>query len=43
VDAWLALHRMARWGWIEHVTQARPFIDGHFFYRWRATAGRAGA
>lgn len=35
VDAWLALYRMARWGWIEHVTQARPFIDGRFFYRWR--------
>jgi len=39
VDAWLALHRIARWGWIEHVTQARPFIDGHFFYRWRAGPG----
>lgn len=43
VDAWLALHRIAQWGWIEHVTRARPFIDGHFFYRWRgpATAARA--
>jgi hypothetical protein len=39
VDAWLALYRIARWGWIEHVTQERPFIDGHFFYRWRG--GRA--
>jgi hypothetical protein len=35
VDAWLALHRIAQWGWIEHVTRSRPFIDGHFFYRWR--------
>lgn len=34
-DAWLALYRMARWGWIEHVTRARPFIDGAFFYRWK--------
>jgi hypothetical protein len=38
VDAWLALLRMAQWGWIEHVTGARPFIDGHFFYRWRGSA-----
>jgi hypothetical protein len=36
VDAWLALHRMAQWGFVEHVTQARPFIDGHYFYRWTA-------
>lgn len=43
VDAWLALHRMAQWGWIEHVTRARPFIDGHFFYRWRGDAERAAA
>lgn len=35
VDAWLALQRMAQWGWIDHVTRERPFIDGHFFYRWR--------
>ena len=35
VDAWLALHRMAQWRWIEHVTRARPFIDGYFFYRWK--------
>jgi hypothetical protein len=40
VDAWLALHRMAQWHWIEHVTRDRPFIDGHFFYRWR---GRSAA
>jgi hypothetical protein len=43
VDAWLALHRMAQWGWIEHVTQARPFIDGHFFYRWRGISDPARA
>lgn len=43
VDAWLALHRMAQWGWIRHVTRARPFIDGHFFYRWRRVADRAAA
>jgi Domain found in Dishevelled, Egl-10, and Pleckstrin (DEP) len=43
VDAWLALHRITQWGWIEHVTRARPFIDGHFFYRWRRTRDRAGA
>jgi hypothetical protein len=35
VDAWLAVHRMAQWGWVEHVTRARPFIDGPFFYRWK--------
>lgn len=34
VDAWLLMHRMAQWGFIEHVARARPFIDGHFFYRW---------
>lgn len=34
VDAWLLMHRMAQWGFVEHVTRARPFIDGHFFYRW---------
>lgn len=41
VDAWLALYRMARWGALEHVTHARPFVDGAFFYRWRGepTAG----
>jgi hypothetical protein len=43
VDAWLALHRIAQWEWIEHVTGARPFIDGHFFYRWKGASGRAGA
>lgn len=42
VDAWLALHRIARWGWIEHVTGARPFVDGHFYYRWKGGIGRAG-
>lgn len=40
LDAWLALHRIAQWGFIEHVTQSRPIIDGHFFYRW--TGARVG-
>lgn len=43
VDAWLALTRIARWGWIEHVTRARPFIDGNYFYRWKAASDRAEA
>lgn len=42
VDAWLALHRIAQWGWIEHVTRGRPFIDGHFFYRWRGARDLGG-
>lgn len=32
-EAWLALHRLMQFGLIEHVVQARPFIDGTFFYR----------
>ena len=32
-DAWIVLHRLMQFGLIEHVTRARPFIDGHFFYR----------
>ena len=43
VDAWLALYRIAQWGWIEHVTCVRPFIDGHFFYRFRGARDRGGA
>lgn len=39
VDAWLLMHRMAQWGFVEHVTRARPFIDGHFFYRWTGDGG----
>ncbi len=35
-DAWLALHRLAQWGFIEHVLHEKPFIDGTFFYRWVA-------
>lgn len=36
LDAWLLMHRMAQWGFVEHVAHARPFIDGPFFYRWTA-------
>jgi hypothetical protein len=43
VDAWLAMHRIAQWGWIEHVTGTRPFIDGHFYYRWKGGVDRAGS
>ena len=37
LDAWLALHRMMQFGLFEHVTRARPFIDGDFFYRFAPT------
>jgi hypothetical protein len=37
--AWLALHRLMQFGLFEHVTRARPFIDGEFFYRFAATGG----
>lgn len=32
-DAWVLLHRLMQFGLIEHVTHARPFIDGTFYYR----------
>lgn len=32
-EAWLLLHRLMQFGLIEHVTNARPVIDGNFFYR----------
>lgn len=32
-DAWVVLHRLMQFGLLEHVAQARPFIDGAFFYR----------
>ena len=32
-EAWLLLHRLMQFGLIEHVTNSRPVIDGHFFYR----------
>lgn len=35
LDAWLALHRLMQFGLVEHVTQARPFIDGDYYYRFR--------
>lgn len=33
-EAWMVLHRLMQFGLIEHVTQARPMIDGAYFYRW---------
>ncbi len=43
LEAWLALHRLMQFGLIEHVTRARPFIDGDYYYRfWLPdTAGRS--
>lgn len=35
LEAWLALHRLMQFGLVEHVTQARPFIDGDYYYRFR--------
>jgi hypothetical protein len=32
-DAWVIMHRLMQFGLFEHVTHARPFIDGPFFYR----------
>ena len=32
-DAWVWLHRLMQFGLIEHVTHARPFVDGTFYYR----------
>lgn len=32
-DAWIVLHRLMQFGLVAHVAQARPVIDGHFFYR----------
>lgn len=39
-DAWVLLHRMMQFGLIEHVAHARPFIDGHFYYRFSDPIGR---
>lgn len=33
LDGWLALHRLMQFGEFEHVTRARPFIDGDYYYR----------
>ena len=41
LDAWLALHRLMQFKLFEHVTRARPFIDGHFFYRFAARPDKA--
>jgi Domain found in Dishevelled, Egl-10, and Pleckstrin (DEP) len=35
LDAWLARHRLMQFGLVEHVEQARPFIDGDYYYRFR--------
>lgn len=32
-DAWIVLHRLMQFGLVAHVAQARPVIDGHYFYR----------
>jgi hypothetical protein len=32
-QAWIVLHRLMQSGAFDHVTAERPFIDGHFFYR----------
>ncbi len=32
-QAWIVLHRLMQAGAFDHVTAERPFIDGHFFYR----------
>lgn len=32
-DAWIVLHRLMQFGLVAHVAQARPIIDGHYFYR----------
>jgi hypothetical protein len=42
-DAWLVLHRLMQFGLIEHVTRARPFIDGAFFYRFAGLPADLGA
>jgi hypothetical protein len=31
--AWIVLHRLMQFGAFDHVVAERPFIDGHFFYR----------
>lgn len=31
--AWIVLHRLMQAGAFDHVVSERPFIDGHFFYR----------
>ena len=41
LEAWLALHRLMQFGLFEHVTRARPFIDGEFFYRFAPTGAPA--
>jgi len=32
-DAWIVAHRLAQFGFTQHVTLSRPLIDGAFFYR----------
>ncbi len=32
-QAWILGHRLMQFGAFEHVAKEKPFIDGHFFYR----------
>ncbi len=32
-QSFVLMHRMMQFGLLEHVVQQRPFIDGHFYYR----------
>ena len=32
-QAWIVLHRLMQFGVFDHAVHERPFIDGHFFYR----------
>jgi hypothetical protein len=38
LEACIALHRLAQFGLLEHVTKARPFADGNYFYRFVGSA-----
>ncbi len=42
-EAWIVLHRLMQFGLIEHVTHARPFIDGAFFYRFTGLPAAGGS
>lgn len=40
-QAWIVLHRLMQFGAFDHVTAERPFIDGHFFYRFAPVLDKA--
>lgn len=40
-EAWLALHGLMQFGLFDHVTGARPFIDGDFYYRFTPVPGKS--